>query len=87
MTNDMGPDTRSGTAEVAKGVALLLDLAIRRTRANVHADEEVKDFICRVLQKGKRQVLLAEERRDRLGLEIVHGGREVDGLQLGGTSG
>ena len=82
-----GDTANRATAGVAKEVALLLNLTIRRTRANVHADEEVKDFICRVLQKGKRQVLLTEERRDRLGLEVVHGGKEAAGMQAGGTSG
>jgi hypothetical protein len=71
MTNDVGPDARSDTAEVAKEVALLQNLAICRTRGNIFAGEEVKDLICGILEEGKREILLIKEQRDHVGLEVV----------------
>jgi hypothetical protein len=86
MSNDVGPDARGDTAVVAKEVVLLLNLAICRTRGNVFAGEEVKDLICGILEEGKLEILLIEEKRDRVSLEVVPGGKEVR-RDPGGTPG
>jgi hypothetical protein len=82
MTNDVGPYARSDTAEVASEVALLLDLAICRTRGNIFAGEEVKDLICSILEEGKREILLIKEHRNHVGMNVVRGGKEVAGIRM-----
>ena len=64
----------TSAAEAAEEAALLVDLAIRRARANPFVIEEVKEAICGPLEEAKRQILLGGWDAENTGPEVV---REV----------
>ena len=71
----------AGAAEAAGEAALLVDLAIRRARANPFVGEGVKESICGPLEDAKEEILLVGKGKDRAGLEVVQGYGEANGLR------
>lgn len=65
----------TGATEAAGEAVSLVDLAIRRTRANPFVTEEVKESICGPLEEAKRQVLLGG--RDADHVERVGGNQAI----------
>jgi hypothetical protein len=63
--------------EATKEAALLLELAIARSRANGLTDEETKARICRTLERAKQEIVSLEEHDARAGLGLVFGGRST----------
>lgn len=63
--------------EATKEAALLLELAIARSRASGLTDAETKARICRALERAKQEIVSLEEHDARAGLRLVFGGRST----------
>jgi hypothetical protein len=77
---------RSDSAvEAAREAAMLVTLAVRRTRGNAFVGEEDKESICGPLEEAKQEILLIGERKDHVGLGVVQGGEGASGYRQAGT--